>query len=457
MILLLSILDPQLLCSGEDVVATGCFTCRDDSGEHAVIGANVFMRDNDVGGRDDSMGQSVTDHKGCFEVSGSGDDVIGGPDVFVELQYESSNYGLKVSKISLIPVPELEVQKDRTNVQVDASGQISFHTTTFSSDACQSYVYFVKALQDFRTFSDLEVPFSKLDVITDVGYDGVYELLRGSIPSLLGISGTSFESYIPSMPDLQPLTIYDKIVVQNGSKMSFGKARHELGHAIRHTYDGDALHFASDVIIYSYGRTHTCSTDLNEGFAFNEGVAIWNEYWDQNSSCGNASASKSVEGNVAKALFEIRKSGICDLTYAKIWQALRDNPGKIHSFSDFCKYACASSNDCVNVGISTTPPPTLAPPVTDPPATTTTSEVCSSQPTLRLYSGYSSYGQEHLQGAVEMLQNMLNMYNGAGLSVDGYFGALTDNAVRAYQASRGLVDDGIVGPITWGALCGEVI
>lgn len=41
-------------------------------------------------------------------------------------------------------------------------------------------------------------------------------------------------------------------------------------------------------------------------------------------------------------------------------------------------------------------------------------------------------------------------YNGAPLKID--FGAKMDEAVRVFQRSKRLKDDGIVGPLTWGAL-----
>lgn len=52
---------------------------------------------------------------------------------------------------------------------------------------------------------------------------------------------------------------------------------------------------------------------------------------------------------------------------------------------------------------------------------------------------------------VLQLQKLLNQ-NGANLVADGSFGALTDAAVKAFQASKSLVADGVVGAKTWSAL-----
>ncbi|PWS44959.1 metalloendopeptidase, partial [Streptomyces sp. ZEA17I] len=54
---------------------------------------------------------------------------------------------------------------------------------------------------------------------------------------------------------------------------------------------------------------------------------------------------------------------------------------------------------------------------------------------------------------VRALQTALNK-RGAGLVVDGGFGAVTTGAVRAYQSVNRLVADGEAGPVTWRALTG---
>lgn len=54
---------------------------------------------------------------------------------------------------------------------------------------------------------------------------------------------------------------------------------------------------------------------------------------------------------------------------------------------------------------------------------------------------------------VRVIQEMLNLTNGAGLSIDGSFGPRTEAAVRAFQAKTGIKQDGQVGPQTWGRLC----
>lgn len=57
--------------------------------------------------------------------------------------------------------------------------------------------------------------------------------------------------------------------------------------------------------------------------------------------------------------------------------------------------------------------------------------------------------------AVSYLQERLNSH-GASLSVDGVFGSATLRAVRNHQSQANIGVDGVVGPMTWGALTGAV-
>lgn len=71
-------------------------------------------------------------------------------------------------------------------------------------------------------------------------------------------------------------------------------------------------------------------------------------------------------------------------------------------------------------------------------------------PTLRQGDGDSAT-TPHLRPEVRRLQEAL-AGEGFELFVDGRFGERTQEAVRAFQRRRGLVDDGVVGPRTWAAL-----
>ena len=54
--------------------------------------------------------------------------------------------------------------------------------------------------------------------------------------------------------------------------------------------------------------------------------------------------------------------------------------------------------------------------------------------------------------SIAALQSDLNAMTQGGLTVDGMFGAQTQEALKQFQASHGLVADGAVGPVSWAAL-----
>lgn len=79
-----------------------------------------------------------------------------------------------------------------------------------------------------------------------------------------------------------------------------------------------------------------------------------------------------------------------------------------------------------------------------------TSTTCGSKgPTLRLYS--------KLTDDVKELQALLNLNGDFRLQIDGYFGSVTQRAVKYWQVCNDLQDYeyGIVKRRTWGSLCGH--
>lgn len=68
-------------------------------------------------------------------------------------------------------------------------------------------------------------------------------------------------------------------------------------------------------------------------------------------------------------------------------------------------------------------------------------------------SGANAFAASQIQegdtgAGVVCVQQAMNLLDGAGLSTDGQFGPLTNNAVEAFQSSHGLSADGQVGPLT---------
>jgi N-acetyl-anhydromuramyl-L-alanine amidase AmpD len=76
-------------------------------------------------------------------------------------------------------------------------------------------------------------------------------------------------------------------------------------------------------------------------------------------------------------------------------------------------------------------------------------------PTPPAHPGYPGLLRLGSTGAgVLVLQRELAWKFGYRLVIDSIFGPVTQDAVRHFQAHKGLVVDGLVGPLTWGALWG---
>ncbi|HYV05486.1 MAG TPA: peptidoglycan-binding protein, partial [Blastocatellia bacterium] len=76
-----------------------------------------------------------------------------------------------------------------------------------------------------------------------------------------------------------------------------------------------------------------------------------------------------------------------------------------------------------------------------------------SHPMLRLNDGFDSTSPE-LRDEVKLLQELLNQH-GFSVDLDGLFGGDTETATKRFQSEQHLIDDGVVGPLTWATLEGQ--
>ncbi|MFD0560082.1 putative peptidoglycan binding protein [Stackebrandtia endophytica] len=66
--------------------------------------------------------------------------------------------------------------------------------------------------------------------------------------------------------------------------------------------------------------------------------------------------------------------------------------------------------------------------------------------------GWATVKQGAAASITRVIQYLLRAHGYTSLVVDGDFGSVTHNTVRSFQAAKGLVNDGVVGPITWARL-----
>lgn len=105
---------------------------------------------------------------------------------------------------------------------------------------------------------------------------------------------------------------------------------------------------------------------------------------------------------------------------------------------------------------TTPPPPTTAAPTTAPPTTASPPTAAPTSSAPAGCTGYEPNDQYPLQlcdegPAVRQVQQAL-VATGADVTVDGYFGTETEEAVRQFQQANDLEVDGLVGDDTWAAL-----
>jgi hypothetical protein len=131
--------------------------------------------------------------------------------------------------------------------------------------------------------------------------------------------------------------------------------RHEFGHTIRHSFDGDRDHFNWDVTRFRYARSHDIcdansnripsdTRDMGLAYGFNEG---WAEFWeDRIDGCWAITIDDESEGNNAYGLGVLSK--FPGIGKAGMVAILRDHPGKIHSLDEFVNFFAVANSMAIS-------------------------------------------------------------------------------------------------------------
>lgn len=162
-------------------------------------------------------------------------------------------------------------------------------TLAFRNEVCRTYRSFYEAIVEYKSHVGYRPPFA--------------------IKNNTGVTDQ----------DGKPYELYDDIKFSKGTFMSTTTATYEMGHAIRHTYDGSYSHVLYDAARF-YPRTHVRNKCTNNGFALKEG---WAGFWAEN--CSNIpSGSMAIEGNVAVILRNLKTR--FGTNFYRMWEELLRNP-----------------------------------------------------------------------------------------------------------------------------------
>ena len=288
---------------------------------------------------DEEIARGFTDADGRYVLSGSAGDSpcigCGKPDPYVKVVLEEPG------RVEVHDIMHFTRNAVLTSIREETAGEIDFGTRTFTDEYPEGMaaILYVRAQLAYDRFvalsGDSKVPGNGGEVAIE-------------IPVVLSF-GT-------------PYTTWDTIHWP-GVKKDFGVFDHEFGHRLRHAADGSVNHFNNDLTLYRYARHHTLDEDSNLGFAFNEAWAHYFRHELQpdflDSPWNGVNKGDEVEGHVASKLIAI--ADICG-GFKHMWQALKNNPGEIHSFQEFFDAFIAKKPPCsLNFNINTSPAPKRTP------------------------------------------------------------------------------------------------
>jgi hypothetical protein len=234
----------------KNVEAIGSLSC---GGQPLVNVAVELVEYRWPGWTDPVIDRGVTDAAGGFSLRGTGGWVFGDPTTYLRVRYQSL--------VAPAPQKDVRIHDEIGSIRSGSGprfdyrpGVINMGALSSSGLDCALWQGLDRAVADYR---------NEADPIAPLPYGGV-GILRWSAASA-------------GVPFAMLSTISWPAGFSGRGARSVDTVFHEQAHTVRHSFDGDTVHFLSDVASFGYLRNHNYCDVTNPAYAFNEG---WAWFWE---------------------------------------------------------------------------------------------------------------------------------------------------------------------------------
>lgn len=194
--------------TAHSTTVTGRALCRINGQSVPLKETTVKVFDDDL--IDNLVGEAATGMDGRFSVSGVARDIFGVPNIYIAVVHTYSTLIEKngiLTKSDILNIDGLfGIPRFHRTTLIPINDTIDYGDIFITNDHCRAYVHFYDAIIDYKSRTEMQLPYETLRVCT-------HALIHG---------GT-------------PYALLDKAFVPRDYPLNLETAKHELAHTVRHT------------------------------------------------------------------------------------------------------------------------------------------------------------------------------------------------------------------------------